>query len=163
MIRRMLAGWLLPCCLLWAASGVGVAEGAADIAVVVSAHAPDRVLEAATSARIYRRTMLYWPDGAKIEPVNLPATDPLRQAFSRHVLKMDLAELEDYWNQQYFHGVFPPYVLASEEAVLRFVADNPSAIGYVSGCAVDARVIVVLHIKVDELPARGESGAGCGR
>lgn len=159
MTRRALAGWLLLWCLPWIGGGMAVAADA-EIAVVASARAPDRMLPAEALARIFRRKMLYWPDGIKIEPVNLPATDPLRQAFSRHVLKMELAELEDYWNQQYFHGIFPPYVLASQEAVLRFVADNPGAIGYVAGCAVDARVVVVLRIKVDELPGAGQ---GCAR
>jgi len=53
---------------------------------------------------------------------------------------------KQYWNARYFHGVLPPYVLSSEEAVLRFVAETPGAIGYVPYCDADKRVTVVLVI-----------------
>jgi ABC-type phosphate transport system substrate-binding protein len=36
--------------------------------------------------------------------------------------------------------------LSSQEAVLRFVAQTPGAVGYVSYCVVDARVKVALVI-----------------
>jgi hypothetical protein len=51
----------------------------------------------------------------------------------------------------YFHGVLPPHVLASEEAVILFVSSTPGAIGYVSGCVPEHKVNVVLM--VGELPA----------
>jgi hypothetical protein len=50
----------------------------------------------------------------------------------------------------YFHGVLPPYVLASEEAVILFVSATPGAIGYVSACIPEHGVDVVLL--VGELP-----------
>jgi DNA-binding transcriptional LysR family regulator len=54
--------------------------------------------------------------------------------------------MEDYWNQQYFQGVLPPHVLASEAAMQRFVAQTPQAIGYLPYCQVDAQLRVVLLI-----------------
>jgi hypothetical protein len=53
-------------------------------------------------------------------------------------------ELETYWNDQYFHGVMPPHVVTSEEAVLRFVVSTPGAIGYVTEGAVTKEVQVLL-------------------
>ena len=97
-------------------------------------------------AAIYRRKRNYWEDGTKIQPVNLPADNPTRRAFSKAVLGYAPEELEQYWNDRYFHGVLPPYVLSSEEAVLRFVAETPRAIGYVPYCDADKRVTVVLVI-----------------
>lgn len=160
MRRFILAGLML-------GAGLAPCHGAgrtADIAVVVGAgQAAAHGLDAATLARIYRRKMLYWPDGGKIEPVNLPAATPLRSQFSQLALKMEPEELESYWNQQYFQGVFPPYVLSSEEAVLRFVADTPGAIGYVSACTVDPRVAVLLYLPSGEAHEHERACADSGK
>jgi ABC-type phosphate transport system substrate-binding protein len=37
-------------------------------------------------------------------------------------------------------------VLASDEAVIRFVSSTPGAIGYVSNCLADRRVKVIAHL-----------------
>lgn len=132
---------------------------AADwIAVVVAPARAQAVLDRDAVALIYERKRLYWPDGARIQPVNLPAADPLRVQFTRSVLKLKPEQLDDYWNGLYFHGIRPPFVLGSGEAVLRFVAATPDAIGYVPACAVDARVQVLMRIAPDgslhqQLPA----------
>ena len=93
------------------------------MAVITSASFPfNEVLGREDLDRIYRRKKLYWGNGEKIIPVNLPVAHPLRRSFSRLVLGALPAELEAYWNEQYFHGISPPYVLASEEAVVQFVS-----------------------------------------
>ena len=97
-------------------------------------------------AHIYRRQKLFWADHTRIVPVNLPADHPLRRSFSRLVLGALPEELDAYWNAQYFHGITPPYVLTSEEAVLLFVATTPGAIGYVSAAAVNGQVHALLYL-----------------
>ena len=81
--------------------------------------------------------------------MNLPAYQPLRLSFSRALLHQAGESLDDYWNEQYFHGVLPPHVLASESAVLRFVGSTAHAIGYLGHCAVDGSVRVLLLIDGD--------------
>ncbi|MEO7325051.1 MAG: hypothetical protein ABIW82_09510 [Dokdonella sp.] len=54
--------------------------------------------------------------------------------------------MENFWREMYFNGVFPPYVLDSEQAVLLFVSKTPGAVGYVTSCKHDAGVRVVLVI-----------------
>lgn len=139
----------------------GAAQHEPELAVVVSRLNSTSAVELDTLAQIYRRKMRYWQDGRKIEPVNLPATEPLRQMFSRRVLKMEPEELEAYWNQQYFQGVFPPYMLPSEEAVIRFVADTPGAIGYVSACAADSRIAVLAYLRGGEAQAHPAKNQDC--
>ena len=97
-------------------------------------------------AQVYRRRRLFVA-GVRVQPVNLPSTHPLRRYFSQQVLHKTPEELEGYWQDQYFNGIVPPFVLASEEAVMRFVASTPGAIGYVTLCAVDRRVSVLLTIE----------------
>ena len=99
---------------------------------------------------IFKRKQKYWENGTRIQPVNLPTTHPLRRAFSQAILGQAPEALEDYWRERYFHGVLPPYVLASEEAVILFVSSTPGAIGYVSTCVPEHGVDVVLM--VGELP-----------
>ena len=99
---------------------------------------------------IFKRKQKYWENGTRIQPVNLPTTHPTRRAFSQTILGQAPEALEDYWREMYFHGVLPPYVLASEEAVILFVSATPGAIGYVSTCVPGHGVDVVLM--VGELP-----------
>ncbi|WP_028009310.1 hypothetical protein [Solimonas flava] len=136
-LRRALLALLLAA-LPWTAAR---AEGA--IAVIVAPAHAEAHLDPGTLALIYQRKRQYWPDGSRIQPVNLAADHPLRLAFSRAVLGMDPAALESYWNEQYFRGVRPPYVVASSEAMLRFVAETPGSIGYVDACLAGASVAVI--------------------
>ena len=112
---------------------------------------------------VFRRKKLFWQSNLKVVPVNLPATSQLRKDFSQAVLNASPEDLEKYWNDMYFHGVGPPYVLTSEEAVIRFVAQTPGAIGYVSTCAVDVRVRVVLVITTQGTITDNVSAAKCAR
>lgn len=124
---------------------------------VVMAPGPITAVTLPTTAAIFRRKRQLWDDGSRIVPVNLPATHPLRRQFSLRLFKRSPEDMQDYWNDQYFHGVLPPAVLASEEAVIRFVASTPGAIGYVSSCTQDKRVIVVAVVPSPD------AGANCAR
>jgi len=76
----------------------------------------------------------------------LPVTDPIRRNFSLTLFSMLPEEQQDYWNIQYFNGITPPKVMASEEAVLRFVSSTTGSIGYIRKQKVDNRVKVLLLI-----------------
>jgi hypothetical protein len=118
----------------------------ATIAVIVhpsrtSALSPDLL------AQIYLRRKRFWDDGAPIVPLNLSAGAPLRSLFTDLVLRQSEARLADYWNRQYFYGILPPATLASTEAVRRYVAADPNALGYVPAAEVDDSVRVVLRLE----------------
>jgi hypothetical protein len=89
---------------------------------------------------IFWRKKLYWADGKRIQTLNYAANNPLRLQFSLSVLKSRPESQSDYWNGLYFHGISPPHVVGSQEAMLRFVADTPGAIGYIDVCKLDDRV-----------------------
>ena len=116
------------------------------LAVIVPVNQAKLSIGKSELASIYRRKEFYWEGGIKIEPVNLQADSPARRIFSQAILGYAPEEMEQYWNDRYFHGVLPPYVLTSAEAVLRFVSETPGAIGYVPYCSVDKRVTIVLVI-----------------
>lgn len=141
---------------------VEAAEAGRAVAVVVAAQT-GRALNMEGLALVYRRKTRFWIDGAKIIPVNLSATNPLRQQFSRVVLGSSVEDLERFWDDMYFHGESPPYVLSSEEAVLRFVARTPGAVGYVGYCNVDFRVKVVLVFTAVGRVGEDTARASCAR
>lgn len=145
-MHRLFLFWLLLLFSLTAPCAAGEEE---LLAVVVSHAQAGRALNPAELGLIYRRKQLVWADGTRINPANLPPDNPLRRAFSRRVLGSPPEGLTQYWNAMYFHGISPPHVLASEEAVLRFVAETPGAVGYVSACKTDARVKAVLWLLPD--------------
>lgn len=138
----------LPLALALLASGPASPGGPDpdDFVVIVAGNAPHTHLDKETLARIFLRKKTFWDNGEPIAPVNLSAPHPLRRLFSGQILGLDPEELDHYWNAQYFHGVFPPYVVASEEAMLRFVAQSSGAIGYVSACGVGQRVKVLFTL-----------------
>lgn len=114
------------------------------LAVVVAATRAAEPLEVDDLSLVYKRKKQFWHDGRRILPVNLPPDHALRRLFAREVLKLSLEAQEDYWNEQYFQGVLPPHMLRSEEAVARFVAETEGAVGYLSPCALDPRLRIVL-------------------
>ena len=116
------------------------------IAVIVAQNAPKQPLDKKALDRIFLRKTTLWANGETIRPVNLSAAHPLRRLYSERVSGLEPEDLEDYWNDQYFHGIFPPYAVDSEEAAIRYVSESTAAIGYVSACAVDGRVKVLLFL-----------------
>ena len=119
-------------------------EGVQPFAVIVSSESDPGRITRDDTASIFRRKQTFWKNGLRVQPVNLPPNDLVRQAFSRCVLGQAPEALEDYWRQMYFQGVLPPRVLESERAVNLFVATTPGGIGYVSTCTNDPHVTVLL-------------------
>jgi hypothetical protein len=122
-----------------------------SFAVITSPSATESRLTRESISLIFKRKQIYWENGTRIQPVNLPPLNQLRRAFSQNIFGHPPESMEDYWREMYFHGILPPHVLASEEAVIIFVTSTPGAIGYVSTCVPEHRVNVVLM--VGEVPS----------
>ena len=116
------------------------------IAIIVGKTAVQERVTPEELARIYLRQRLVWSNGIRVVPTNLPVAHPLRRSFSQQVLGALPEDFEGYWGTQYFHGLSPPYVLDSEEAVVQFVAVTPGAIGYVSISSVTNQVHTLFSI-----------------
>jgi ABC-type phosphate transport system substrate-binding protein len=121
---------------------------AGEPTLVVIVH-PSRVepLTTADVARIFLRKRRFWADGAPIIPLNGEVESAARQLFTARVLGGDGSYLVQYWNEQYFVGVFPPAVLSSSAAVRRYVATDHDAIGYVEAEEADDSVRVALRLE----------------
>jgi len=117
-----------------------------DILVITGHDTPFKNFSSKRVKNIFLRITLLNEVGGSWIPLNLNADDPIRLAFSRTLFNLPPEALEPYWNEQYFQGIAPPYVVASEEAMLRFVAGTRGAIGYILPCHLDERVKVVFKI-----------------
>jgi len=74
----------------------------------------------------------FWPSGVEAHPVNLPAGSMVREDFNQALFGQSVRDQAAYWNERYFHGTRPPPTVASEAAVLLFVARTDGAVGYVT-------------------------------
>jgi hypothetical protein len=142
-MRRAILAALVVVLLL---AGPARTEEHPGIAVIVH---PSRsvALSPELLGQIYLRRKRFWDDGTPIVPLNLPVGTSLRTAFAAVVLRQSDARLADYWNRQYFHGIVPPATLASTEAVRRYVAADPNALGYLPTAEVDDSVRVILRLE----------------
>lgn len=137
--------WLAGMLLLGMAGSLR-ADAPGAFAVIAASGSTHETLTSDDIAQIFLRKRNYWEDGTRIHPVNLPANAALRQLFSRSVLGGTPEEFDTYWRQQYFHGVLPPHVVASEQAMGLFVRSVPGAIGYVAQCIPTHGVEVLLMV-----------------
>jgi ABC-type phosphate transport system substrate-binding protein len=117
-----------------------------EIAVIVANDSPEVAVDRVKMRDIYLKKILMDADGKVLIPVNLPPEHPLRRSLTETLFNKSAQQLQDYWNQRYFHGITPPYVLHSQEAVVQFVAKTPGAIGYIAACRLDERVKWVLKL-----------------
>jgi TonB family protein len=84
-------------------------------------------------ARMFLKQLTQWPDGAPVQPVNLPQRAEVRDRFCRALLDRSSAAIQAYWQNQVFSGrEVPPVEQATDADVVRFVESNATAIGYVS-------------------------------
>lgn len=77
--------------------------------------------------------------------VDLPDGNAARDTFYHKVTGKDGAQLKAYWAKLVFTGKAQPLKeVGSDAEVKKFVASNPTAIGYIDKGAVDGSVKVVL-------------------
>ena len=145
-LQRVLRAVGAGCCLLTAILATRLDAAEEPLAIVATPAAQHDDIDREELAAIFGRKKRYWKDGAHIEPVNLLASDSRRRQFSKLIFGLMPEQMDGYWNEMYFHGVLPPYVVPSIEAVLRFVSTTPGAIGYVPLCSADKRVDLLLAI-----------------
>jgi ABC-type phosphate transport system substrate-binding protein len=145
-MRRALTQRLVICLLgLVTWSQLGAAE--TEVKVIVHPSRATPLTEADLRA-IYLKQKLLWDDDDPIVPINREAGSAARELFSERLFGQSSLRAAAYWNRRYFEaGEFPPATLASEEAVLRFVAANENAIGYVTAAEVGPSVAVVLVLR----------------
>jgi ABC-type phosphate transport system substrate-binding protein len=137
-------------CVTWLAGFALPVFAGEPIAIVTARNSAINIITLESLKQVYLRKQELDSNNKRWLPVNLPSSHEMRLAVSMLLYKKQPTDMEDYWNEQYFQGINPPKVLASEEAVLRFVAITPGAIGYVRKHLVDERVKVLMMLSVPD-------------
>lgn len=130
---------ILTTAALVAAAAFQVAN--AEIVVIVSSKSSATTMTADQIAQIYLGK------SSEMKPVD-SGEAPLRNQFYDKVAGKDEAQVKAIWSKLVFTGkATPPKQLPTSSDVVKAVAADPEAVGYVDKGAVDGSVKVVYEIK----------------
>ena len=133
-----------------AAQGASASNGQAFV-VVVNADNPITAIDRDELSRMFLKRVATWPNGSAAEPVDLPAAEPSRIAFSKVVHKKPVNAVRAFWQQQIFSGRdIPPVEESTEANVVSWVSTHVGGVGYVSSTlnlAAGVKIIDVQGVK----------------
>lgn len=114
------------------------ASFAETVAVIVNNGNPVNSLDLNKIRKIYTNNTLSWPDGMPIAIYDLSVHDPLRAVFSENVLGKAPSKVAEEWAHLKItnQAKNPPMPVKSQQLIIRRVAKEKGAIGYVSLSAV---------------------------
>ncbi len=124
-------------------------ETIVPVRVVVNPDVAGSRIKRELLAQIFLKEALRWGKGPRIVVVDQSLRSEAREQFSRLVLGQSRHEVLRHWRLQIerSEGRRPPKVLESDEAVLRFVAAEAGAVGYVSADAkVDEKLVKLMTV-----------------
>jgi ABC-type phosphate transport system substrate-binding protein len=112
----------------------------AEIFVVVNPKNPTKTLEQSSIQDIYMGRRQSFPNNAIAFPIDHV---DLRADFYQKLTGRPIEQINAYWARIMFSGqASPPMILPNDEAIIKAVADNPGAIGYVS----NKKIVKNLHV-----------------
>lgn len=145
-MMRLMTG--VAVCVAAALATLAMPSSAAAQGFKVIVHNDVAVAELSASAlsNIFLKKDSKFPGGPEAMPVDLPASVPLRDAFSKAIHGRNTAAVVTFWQQQVFSGKdTPPPTKPTDEAVVAYVKSTPGAVGYVrEGAATDGVKVVKL-------------------
>lgn len=110
--------------------------------LVTHPQSPIQTLTKSQVKMIYLKQRRYW-EGTKLEALNLPPSNLLRQAFEKSVLTLRPTQIKQHWMKQHYKGYRPPYRVESVASVLLFVKKVVGALGYIPLSKVTGDVKVI--------------------
>jgi hypothetical protein len=141
--RRQLL--LLPLALPAALAG---AADAGDIVVVAGVASVLQPLTRSQAVGYFTGRLRALPSGEAAQPLDLPASHPVRERFYRLLTGLGPAQMNSYWSRLAFSGQMqPPQVVDGEPAMARLLRDNPRTLGYLARLPDDERLRVLLVLR----------------
>jgi ABC-type phosphate transport system substrate-binding protein len=128
---------------------IAVAEESIGFKVIVHVSNPTKQLSKQELSQLFLKKVTQWKDSNEaVLPIDLVDNSPVRQKFSERIHGRGVASIKAYWQKQIFSGRgVPPEEKKSEEEVLKYVSENPGAVGYIA----DATKIEGSNVKVVEI------------
>ena len=114
-----------------------------DVKIIVHQKVPAVRLDQNMIQRIFLGKTRNWDDGSAIVLAILK-NGSVHDAFLKNLIKRNPNQFRGYWNKAIFTGTGTfPKTFSDESEMLKFVAETPGAIGYVSEKIIDAEVKVI--------------------
>jgi len=109
------------------------------IAIIVNRDNPQKALSRDEIRRIYTNSVLEWSDGTPVAIYDLSVDDPVREVFSGRVLRKAPSKVAQEWAHLKItnQAKNPPTAVKSESIIIRRIAREKGAIGYVSLSSVE--------------------------
>ena len=140
----MKSGLLGGLILLAAAATGATAASSQEVVAVVSAKSPVTALNTSQVADIFLGKTSRFPDGTQAVPIDQGEDSPAREKFYAQFTGKSPAQVKAHWSKIIFTGRGqPPRQASSDGEAKRMIAENPNAIGYIDGSAVDGSVRVL--------------------
>lgn len=115
----------------------------AGVSVIVNPANNNAIAESEIS-RLFLGKSGKFTDGSAAIAVNGPKSNATRAEFEKKALNKSAKQVKAYWSKLMFSGKGkPPAELGSSAEMLKFIADNANAIGYVDSASVDSTVKVI--------------------
>lgn len=100
--------------------------------VIINSENTDTVLDKMAIKDIFNGDTLSWDDGSNIFVADYTANSEIRKSFSKLFLGLPPEKVYLNWIRISLSGKgAPPKIFHSEDEVIRFVEENPNAIGYI--------------------------------
>jgi ABC-type phosphate transport system substrate-binding protein len=133
--------------LLVGALSFASASAFAGTAVIVSSSSPVKSLSKDEAAALYLGKTSTLPAGGSAKLYDLADANPEREKFYQAATGKSASQVKSVWSRLVFSGrAVPPKELGSDAAVVKAVAADPSAVGYVDSGAVNGSVRAVLQL-----------------
>jgi hypothetical protein len=124
---------------LIAVLAIAAQASAGEIVVVMGSGAAALTKDQVTSIYLGRNNAL--------KPIDLPESNPIREAFYKKATDRAPAQVKAVWSRLVFTGQGqPPKELGDAAAVKKAVATDLKAVGYIDKADIDASVKVVLAL-----------------
>jgi ABC-type phosphate transport system substrate-binding protein len=115
-----------------------------EVVAVVGARSPIGSLTEAQIADVFLGRLTRLPGGQLALPLDQAEGSPARDEFYQRVAGKSPAQLKAFWSKLIFTGRGrPPKSVASAADVVKFVRENPAAIGYIDRKYADASVRIL--------------------
>jgi hypothetical protein len=115
----------------------------ADTVMIVSTNFPSDSISKADLARSFLGKPMSLPSGKAVTPINLKP-GATREEMQSKLLDKTQAQIEKHWARMAFTGNgSPPAEVADDAAMVKQVASDPTAIGYVDAKSVNSSVKIL--------------------
>ncbi|HNW11906.1 MAG TPA: phosphate ABC transporter substrate-binding protein [Candidatus Rifleibacterium sp.] len=109
---------------------IGHAEGE-EVLVITNSGVAQSEISAKDLGNMFLGKKSSWEGGMKAVPVTLESGDT-HEKFLKLYIKKSSSQFSTFWKQAVFTGQgIPPKSVSSEADVVKFVSENPGAVGYI--------------------------------